>query len=294
MPASAKMVFPPLRNYFRKILDRVGLYGRVKTSWIYDYYWALVDKQVVDDRRSEVDFYRNLLAGFREGDVVFDVGANHGYKTDIFLRLGARVVSIEPDEASQQILRQNFQQYRLEKKPLVIVNQAVSDKSSIERMWIDVPGSAKNTLSKKWADTLRDDPTRFGQTLSFGVWKNVETTTIAQLITRCGWPFFIKIDVEGHELNVLRGMQKAVPYLSFEVNLPEFRSEGLECVRVLARLARSGKFNYTTDCRHGLALLNWVAAPEFEAVFTSCTETCVEVFWKTPVSSDESFVEDPG
>src|SRR5262249_42745152 len=156
----------------------------------------------------------------------------------IFLRLGARVVSVEPDKTNQEVLKQRFLQYRLKRKPLVIVPKAVSDRSSTERMWIDTPGSGMKTLSQKWAEIPRRDESRFWQRLSFGKWEEVETVSMETLITEYGLPFFVKVDVEGQELSVLRGMKRPVPYLSFEVNLPEFRPEGLECVQILARLAR--------------------------------------------------------
>lgn len=265
----------------RKWLGRAGVYQRAKASWIYDSYWRLADRRIIDDRKMEIDFYRNLLEGFREGDLIFDVGANLGYKTGIFLSLGARVVSVEPDEASQEILKQSFLKYRLKRKPLVIVPKAVSDTNSIERMWIDTPGSAKNTLSQKWAETLRGDDGRFGERLSFGQWKEVETVSIEKLVSEYGSPFFVKIDVEGYERSVLRGMRRPVPYLSFEVNLPEFRPEGLECVQILGRLASHGRFNYTADCRYGLALKQWLGTEEFYSAFNSCNEKSIEIFWKT-------------
>src|SRR5438270_10397982 len=176
----------------RKWLGLAGVYQRAKASWIYDTYWSVADKQIIDERRMEVEFYRNLLHGFRKGDLIFDVGANQGYKTGIFLRLGARVVSVEPDQVSQEILQQSFLKYRLKRKPLVIVPKAVSDRNSIERMWIDTRGSAKNTLSQKWVETLRSDDSRFGQRLSFGQWKDVETVSMEKLITEYGPPFFVK------------------------------------------------------------------------------------------------------
>jgi len=274
---------PRLTGYLKLLLVRLGIYERTKASWIYDLYWTFADKRIINDRRSELCFYRALLEGFCEGDLILDVGANHGYKTGIFLRLGAKVVAVEPDKVSQEILKQKFTGHRLKRRPLVIVPNAVSDKSNIETMWIDEPGSAKNTLSQKWAEMLRGDDRRFGHRLDFGHWKQVETTTIERLVAAHGLPFFVKIDVEGHELNVLRGMQRPVPYLSFEVNLPEFRSEGLECVQVLACLTEHGKFNYTTDCRHGLALERWVGPREFSTVLNSCTQDSIAVFWKTPV-----------
>lgn len=268
----------------RKWLGRTSIYQRAKASWIYDSYWSVADRRIIEDRQMETAFYRNLLDGFREGDLIFDVGANEGYKTGIFLKLGAKVVSVEPDETSQKILKQRFLKYRLRRKPLVIVPKAVSDRNSIDRMWVDTPGSAKNTLSQKWAETLRSDGTRFGEQLSFGQWKEVETVSMNDLIAEYGSPFFVKIDVEGYERSVLQGLQKPVPYLSFEVNLPEFRPEGLECLEMLGRLASNGVFNYTADCRNGLALEQWLSLEEFSSVLNSCSDKSIEVFWKTTAS----------
>lgn len=264
----------------RKLLGHAGVYQRAKTSWIYDLYWNVADRRIIDQRQREIDFYRNLLEGFRKGDLVFDIGANHGYKADIFLRLGAKVIAAEPDEVCQGVLKQRFLKYRFKRKPLFIVPQAISDSCSVEKMWIDAPGSAKNTLSQKWVETLRGDDMRFGHTVDFGHWKQIETMTMEQLIAQYGSPFFIKIDVEGHELNVVRGMRRPVRFLSFEVNLPEFKPEGLECIRVLARLAPSGKFNFTPNCTTGFVLNRWLGAEEFSAVLHTCRDESIEVFWK--------------
>lgn len=109
----------------------------------------------------------------------------------------------------------------------------------------------------------------------------METTTLKQLITAHGSPFFIKIDVEGYESTVLRGLQRPVPYLSYEVNLPEFRPEGLECVRVLNGLADDGTFNYTFDTKRGLCENRWLGPAEISRVIEQCSEEMIEVFWKS-------------
>ena len=275
---------PTIKQSLQGVLGRLGVHQRLKASLLYDLYWNIADKRLIEARRSEVGFYRNLLQGFRHGDLIFDIGANVGIKTDVYLRLGARVVSIEPDESNQKILREKFHKLRLIRKPVSIVGKAVSDKIASETMWIDGPGSALNTLSQKWVEALKENKTRFAHTqdsLDFAHHKVVETTTLEHLISAHGLPFFVKIDVEGHEANVLRGLKHPVPFLSFEINLPEFRPEGLECIKLLEQLASDGKFNYSTDCGRGLALTEWVDAQNFAPILEGCANSAIEVFWKT-------------
>jgi len=275
------------KRSLRSTIKRTGVYYRLRNSYLHDLYWRVSDKKLIDGRRNELEFYRSLLSGFRRGDWIFDVGANAGDKTDIFLRLGARVVSVEPDETNQEVLRGKFLRYRLAPKRVVIVGKAVSDESTFETMWIDGPGSAVNTLSQKWTETLKINKDKFEHThfgLEFARRKTVETTTLDELIDAHGVPFFVKIDVEGYEPKVIRGLKHPVPFLSFEVNLPEFRQEGLQCVEVLHRLAAVGKFNYSAHLQRGMALEQWLGAREFSNVIEHCSERTVEVFWRTPPS----------
>jgi FkbM family methyltransferase len=244
----------------------------------------IANRERFNRRRREISFYRSLLHGFRKGDLILDVGANDGGKTDVFLKLGAHVIAVEPDEQNQEILAERFLKYRLLPQPVVVVGKAVSDSVSVEKMWIDGPGSALNTFSVKWIETLKRHPKHHvhsAAALDFCTSKHIETTTLEQLFAAYGVPFFLKVDVEGYEVNVLRGMHHPVPYISFEVNLPEFRSEGLECIEFLARL-RHGTFNYAIDCEV-LMLDRWLYAEEFSKVLMNVQDESIEVFWKAPV-----------
>jgi FkbM family methyltransferase len=272
------------KESIQRMLQRAGVYHRLRSSIIHEMYWKVAGERWIQAREKELDFYRRLLPELRPRDLIFDIGANEGFKTDLFLRLGARVVAIEPDEKNQSILREKFMKYRLARKPIEIVGKAVSDKSSTEVMWIDGPGSAVNTLSRKWATALNENKARHthGHSgLEFTGYKNIETTTVEDLMSVHGVPMFIKIDVEGYELNVIRGLRRPVPYLSFEVNLPDFRPEGSQCVEILGGLARAGKFNYAVDCEQGLVLDQWASASEFLNVLGECTASAIEVFWSS-------------
>ena len=103
---------PTGKQHCQALLKRVGLYERLRASPLYDAYWAIADRRMLARRSAQVEFYREILGGLTKGSLVFDVGANHGAKTDVFLRLGARVVAVEPDAANQKVLREKFLRYR--------------------------------------------------------------------------------------------------------------------------------------------------------------------------------------
>src|SRR5258708_6503813 len=51
----------------------------------------------------------------RRGDLCFDIGANVGNRTEIFLGLGARVVVLEPQKKCTNILQRSFAKELTEK-----------------------------------------------------------------------------------------------------------------------------------------------------------------------------------
>ncbi|HEY4300738.1 MAG TPA: FkbM family methyltransferase [Candidatus Didemnitutus sp.] len=270
-----------IKSFVQKTLRRAGLYHRLKRSALYDLYWSMANRRLIDDRKTEVEFFRSLVGASSPELLIFDIGANQGQKVDIFLRLGARVIAVEPDSTNQAILRDSFLRRRLKPLPVTIVGKAVGSSVGQVEMWVDEPGSAKNTLSAKWVDTLRTDSTRFGKNLAFQNKTIVETTTVDELIKQYGSPQFIKIDVEGYEPEVLSGLHQKVPAISFEVNLPEFVAEGRKCIELLHQLNPTGAFNYATDFGAGFVLPQWLERGAFLPHFDGCKETSIEIFWRS-------------
>ena len=265
------------------ILKKSGVYHRLRASFVYDLYLNLTNRKLSKDKDREAAFYRAVLDGFKPGDLIFDIGANIGDKTDTFLRIGAQVVAVDPDEHSQAILRQKFLRYRMRPQPVMIVGKAVGAKVAAETMLVCAPGSVFNTLSKKGASIVSEATNRPEQslhTIEYKDMKIVETTTLDHLIEAYGLPFFIKIDVVGFELEVLQGLHRSVPFLSFEIGLPESRQELLQCVDLLGGLSSNGQFNYTWDRRNGLVLDRWLDVRSFHRILESCGDGPIEIFWR--------------
>ena len=71
-------------------------------------------------------------------------------------------------------------------------------------------------------------------------------------------PDFVKIDVEGHELEVLRGLGAPVPALSFEFTTIQ-REVAFGCIDRLGALGRF-EFNVSLGEEHRLRHRTWIGA----------------------------------
>ena len=87
-----------LKGRLQSALKRAGVYHRLKNSHVYDLYWRVADRRLIDARSKEVEFYRSLLTGFRRGDMIFDVGANDGTKADVFLSALSPFLKVDPTD----------------------------------------------------------------------------------------------------------------------------------------------------------------------------------------------------
>ncbi len=266
-----------IKSLLQRTLKGLGLYVWFKEeTFAYDVYRRFKDGRPISWRKRELGFYRELLGPAQDGLLVFDVGANRGQRTDVFLKLGARVVAVEPDETNRRLLARKYNW-----QPVAVVGKAASDSVGDVTLRITHPGSGLNTLSEKWVQTLKDNPGKLGGRVAYAESRTVGTTTLALLVRAHGTPTYIKIDVEGHEASVLRGLEMPVPFVSFEANLPEFRPETDECIGILGRLSPGGRFNISEECYKGLALGEWLDAPALAGVLDGLGERTVEVYWRS-------------
>jgi FkbM family methyltransferase len=192
--------------------------------------------------RAERRFCRQVLS-LVDAKLVFDIGANVGGKTTQYSSLVDKVVSVEPSPAAVDILKQRFARYA----NVVVLGKGVGAEEGTARFYLFGEADCYNTFSPKWAETLATSELCGRPHGAARETLDVPVTTLDQLVKEYGLPSYIKVDVEGYELQVIRGLSKPVPMLSFECNLPEFLGETVECVSLLSGLAPSALFNYCLE-----------------------------------------------
>lgn len=201
-------------------------------------------------RQKQMRIYSQFI---KTGDLCFDIGANVGNITETFLKLGARVVCVEPQEGCVRILTRRFGR----SGAVILVQKGLSRSAGEEELWTCDNNDAIATMSQRWMTAMRES----GR-LHFRWTKRqrVSVTTLDALIREYGAPTLCKIDVEGFELRVLRGLSRPLPYISFE-----FHAELLEDAKACADYLQSlglVEFNYSTDRSLGLCLDTWLPPEE--------------------------------
>lgn len=208
-----------LNNLMREALRGTPLFRPARSA----YFW-LFNREPLRERHALERFYRQFVF---PGDLAFDIGANVGDRSEVMLNIGARVVAVEPNPACVVRLRE------LRFRNLAIEPVAVGDVPGTRTLHLS-HSSGHSTLSEQWMAVSRE---KYGRE-----WLNkisVPVTTLAALVQKYGQPRFIKIDVEGSEFEVLKGLGVLPSFLSFEflTALPEatIKCLSLPCFTPLTR-----------------------------------------------------------
>lgn len=135
------------------------------------------------------------LTDINDNLVVFDVGANKGTYSDAIVELvkNVKVFAFEPNEYSHAKLSEYF----LGSHQVQVINLALGNKKESRQLWFDEPGSGMASLTRRNLDHFN---------ISFNNKETVEVETLDNWCNQSGiFPSLLKLDVEGHELDVLHG-----------------------------------------------------------------------------------------
>ena len=140
--------------------------------------------------KNETNFVKDSV---NKGDIVIDIGANIGYYTLMFAKLvggTGKIYAFEPDPKNFSILEKNIQVNGYNN--IILEKKAVSNKLGKSTFYVseNSAGSSmhkpNNVVDQIYVDLITLD-------------NYFEVNTIT--------PDFVKIDIEGYELNALKGME---------------------------------------------------------------------------------------
>jgi FkbM family methyltransferase len=239
-----------VRDVAKSALQKAGLFPFARLAF------RALNPDTRRQREREMRFYSDLL---KPDSLCFDVGANLGQKTDIFLACGMRTVTIEPNIRCQPALELQFSK----NSRCQLDYSAVGPSEGIMSLYVHGT-DATASLIPDW-DKLVFGADRGLESIS------VPVTTMDKLIERYGRPDFIKIDVEGYEAEVLKGISYRPALLSFEYH-PNGLGRARECLDYLKRFS---PLRVRASDMHG----NWIGE-ETDA------ETCLVQIERLDVGGD--------
>lgn len=212
------------RNSVRHIADKIMLGMSIMTGWRFPAYFGWRDKWLIMTVGVERDLQRFIAEYVKQGETVLDIGANIGYVARLFCRqVGSfgRVLAFEPEEGNCSALRHNLKRY----EQSTVYDCAIGDMNGTAVLYLNSVSGTGNSLVSHSLGTSQI--TVCCHTLDSFLEQNPEIK-----------PDWVKIDVEGAELQVLRGMRSSVERLPSMRIIMELCPSNLGGDESVARLLR--------------------------------------------------------
>jgi FkbM family methyltransferase len=205
-------------------------------------------------RRRMARFYGQFLSA---GELAFDVGAHVGNRVRCWLGLGARVVAVEPLPRFHRLLQLLYGR----RVNLELLECGLADERGEGELLISSRHPTLSTLAHDWQAEVTAKDHRFARS-AWDQRQRVELETLDGLIERYGEPAFCKIDVEGFEEQVLRGLSRPLRAMSFEY-IPAVRERAFRCVDLVSSLD-DYRFRWSSLETMRWATGRWLTGPELK------------------------------
>lgn len=212
------------------IKSRIGL---LKSSFMYR--WSFIH------HRRLKKFYEELLA---DCNLCFDVGAHLGDRSNCFLNLDKKVVGIEPQPMFAAQLRKRFKN----NANFILEEVGLGEKKGKGQLQISSLHPTVSTVaSLKWQNSLN---ARANNKIKWDKKVDIDILTLDLLVEKYGRPDFCKIDVEGFELEVLKGLTSPLRLISIEF-FSFTMDRTLACLEAIETL---GNFRYNLSLKDSLKM----------------------------------------
>lgn len=202
-----------MKSKIKFILRKIGLFPIIRQIY------RQINIKHRKERVSNFEFYQKIV---NEGDLCFDIGANLGQTVEALLKCKAKIVAVEPNPLCYPTL--NYQFKNLEN--LTFLKVAIGSNPGISELnfsGTDATASIRNDW--KFIKTDKKIP--------------VKVITLDNIIEKYGCPRFLKVDVEGFELEVFKGLTKPIELIYFEIHGDEKEL----AIEVIKRLEEIGEIH---------------------------------------------------
>lgn len=204
----------PIRRYIKRSIFNYKMYLDVKDAGI--------SRSLLLHAERELDHKKMLEDIVQPGMTIFDIGANIGYYVLMekkLLRGKGNVIAIEPSPMNTDLLKRNLILNAVTDVP--VYTMAISNKIEKKPFYL-----AKQTNLNTF------HATGTGVTHLSGKVIDVDTQTVPSLAKSINTtPDLIRMDVEGHEVEVIDGMLDAIekgemrPGIIFETHLTRYTAD---------------------------------------------------------------------
>jgi FkbM family methyltransferase len=229
-----------MKKILKKILLRTSL---LRPSLIFAR--NTFDRSKLREHRSRMAFFKQFV---RPGDLCFDIGCNVGHMSEALLDIGARVVGVDPQDDCLNEARARVGT----KRQIEFLQTAVGAQEGTAQLYV-AKSSVVSSLKPDWFEqhTSRIE---------------VPLTTLDGIIDRFGTPHYIKIDVEGFEIEVLKGLSKKINCISFEYHTShklESLENTMDCLNIVKNLQDGSVVNVNLNNEPFYYFPNWMEIDSF-------------------------------
>ena len=172
-----------------------------------------------------VDLLVNYIFKNKRKGIYLDVGSQHpisNNNTYLLYKRGWHGINIDLDS-------KNIDLFNIARKGDININVAISSSESIKKLYFYHPGSPINTISKNNADR---------QKAKIKEIREIKTNTLNNILEQNDYNKidYLNIDVEGHELDVLKGLDLtkyepdviSVEFLDLKMKKLEFKNNNIK------------------------------------------------------------------
>jgi FkbM family methyltransferase len=140
---------------------------------------------------------------------IFDIGFEDGKDTAYYLHKGYNVIAVDADPKLVKAGTIRFKN-EIESGRLILLNVGISEKTENRLFYVNTHKSEWSSFIEEWG--ARNDPNYYSI--------SVQCMPLGDLVLKYGTPFYIKLDIEGHDIlgldSLLKLNQKSPEYISIE------------------------------------------------------------------------------